>query len=88
MLDLEFPIGGHYDLHPGDVILLTTDGLEEAMNVRDEEFGRDRLRAALARLAGEPAETISQGLKAAVLEFVGDAPRRDDLTLIVAKARE
>jgi serine phosphatase RsbU (regulator of sigma subunit) len=88
MQNLDFPVGGTYELKSGDVVLLTTDGLEEAMNRSNEEFGRARLRETLSCSADRSAAEIARSIQSAVLSFMAGAPQRDDLTMIVVKARE
>jgi len=87
MRDLEFPVGGTYELHPGDIFLMTTDGIEEAMNSSSEEFSRERLREVLCANAGETAEKIGGAIRDAVKAFMAGAAQRDDLTMVVLKAR-
>lgn len=74
-------------LQPGDVLVAYTDGVTEAMNATDEEFGEDRLQAVLAEFALLSAE----GIRAAVIERVrawsAGAPQSDDLTFLVLKVR-
>ncbi len=73
-------------LQKGDVLLLYTDGLVEAMNDRKEEFGFDRLQHSLELLApGSPAD-IQDGLIAEVNKFSGAVEKQDDVTLVVVKA--
>lgn len=86
MKDLEFPMGPAHQLKKGDVMVMTTDGIEEAMNPASEEFGRDRLSKVLATNAQEPAADIVQAVRDAVLEFMAGADQRDDLTMVVVKA--
>ena len=74
-------------LAAGDVFLLFTDGLSEAMNGRAELFGERRLRDVLERATF--AETDEQELKDRILEeirrFVGDAAQHDDMTMVILK---
>ncbi len=72
-------------LRPGDVLVLCTDGVTAAANVREEEFGMERLlREAQARLA-QPAQDIAQALLSAAEQFQGRG-RRDDALVMVIKA--
>jgi phosphoserine phosphatase RsbU/P len=71
-------------LAPGDSLVLYSDGLTEAHNSAMEQFGSKRLVEYLARAAGEQAGKLHDGIRARVRDFVGDAPRFDDLTLMVA----
>ncbi len=70
---------------PGQVVALCTDGITEAWNERGEQFGRERLKQSLLRLASQPATSILEGVMQDVLDFRGSAPQRDDLTLVVLK---
>lgn len=91
-----YPLGVRYDtkfqettvpLERGDVLLFYTDGLIEARNAEGEEFGFERLQAALATLAPTDAIDIRDGLVAEVQGFMGDLPLEDDMTLLVLKVR-
>ena len=73
------------DLADGDVLIIFSDGLTEAMNDRDEFFGDERLRARLPALARLAAEDIGTRVVAAVDEFVGDRRPHDDLSLVVLR---
>ena len=70
---------------PGDIFALYTDGITESFNDADEEFGEERLAAALCR----HRDLSSNDLLAAVVDEVHRfSPREqhDDITLIIAKA--
>jgi len=73
------------ELSQGDVLIVFSDGLTEAMNGNDEFFGDERLRAHLPLLAGMPAEALGTRVVAAVDEFVGDRRPHDDLSLVVLR---
>ncbi|HSZ56052.1 MAG TPA: SpoIIE family protein phosphatase [Tepidisphaeraceae bacterium] len=72
------------DLEPGDVLLLYTDGLTDAMNSSQERFGRQRATDALQQ-GGASAGAIAQNVLEHLRAFVGNAKRTDDVTMIVAK---
>ncbi|MEW6321378.1 MAG: SpoIIE family protein phosphatase [Acidobacteriota bacterium] len=72
-------------LSPGDVLVIYSDGVTEAMNVREEEFGTDRLVAVLAEHHRADAGTILEHLVGAVREFSRGAPQHDDVTALVVK---
>jgi serine phosphatase RsbU (regulator of sigma subunit) len=72
-------------LDPGDILALYSDGVTEANNTAEEEFGEERLTEALRRHRAEPAETIVQAVRTAVAEFTAGAPQADDITLVIAK---
>jgi sigma-B regulation protein RsbU (phosphoserine phosphatase) len=69
-------------LRPGDRLLFFTDGLSEAANAAEEEFGEERLAAQLGAIGAAGAEEVKTGLLKAVSDFCGGA-FRDDATLIV-----
>lgn len=70
-----------YVLLPGEMVILFTDGITEAMNVRQEEFGDARMHAAIAA-AGQSASSVGQSVIAAAEAFAGDAAQNDDLTFV------
>jgi sigma-B regulation protein RsbU (phosphoserine phosphatase) len=73
-------------LNPGDAVVLLSDGIEDATNGRDEEFGPARAAEVLRRLANGNAEAIATGLLRAVDSFVGpDRSPSDDCTVLVLK---
>ncbi len=74
-------------LEPGDVLLLYTDGVTEAHDREGSEFGESRLIESLRRHAELPSRELQDAIVQDVLDFAGDDPLEDDLTLVVAKAR-
>lgn len=78
--DMEYP-QKVYKLLPEDVVLLYTDGINEAMNRQSQEYGMDRLRAAVSRGSLSSKQLIERIL-ADVRRFVGGAPQSDDQTLV------
>jgi len=75
-------------VHAGDVIVLYSDGLTEARNSKDEEFGEARLEQCIASVNGDSAEAILENIVVAVKKFAGRAPQADDLTVVVIKIKE
>ena len=73
-------------LEQGDVLVAFTDGISEAMNADDEEWGEERLIEAVdvGTRAGADGELIGR-IMAAADAFVGGAPQHDDMTLVVAR---
>jgi sigma-B regulation protein RsbU (phosphoserine phosphatase) len=74
-----------FRLHPGDVLLLTTDGIWEAASPAGKPFGKQGLRAELARQAGGSAQQIVDRLFSVVDAFTGGSRPRDDQTVVVLK---
>ncbi|MDN5934341.1 MAG: serine/threonine-protein phosphatase, partial [Pseudonocardia sp.] len=71
-------------LVPGDTLLVYTDGVTERRRGR-EQFGPERLLAAAAAAAGQPAAQVVEAVRAAVERFSGD-PRDDDIALLAVRA--
>ncbi len=69
----------------GDVIVLYTDGITEAMNAREEMFGETRLYDVIRQSNGLHAEEILAKVLTTVKEFTGDYPQSDDITLMVVR---
>jgi len=67
---------------PGDRLFLYTDGVTEAFDPRDEEYGEARLLAYLESQRGAPHRALVDGVIANVLLFCGTARPRDDMTLM------
>ena len=72
-------------LAPGDILILYTDGVTDAINLGEESFEMTRLQDVVLAHQTQSAAAIAEAIKAAVREFVGSAPQFDDLTLIVVK---
>ncbi len=73
-------------LAPGDWLIIFTDGLVEAENARQEEYGEPRLLAAIeAGKSIAPAEMLTS-LMAELDLFVGNTPQHDDVTCMLLKA--
>jgi sigma-B regulation protein RsbU (phosphoserine phosphatase) len=76
---------GALTLLPGDIFVGFTDGISEAMNKEDEEWGEERLIPAIAAHAAAPAADIVPYLIKEADRFVNGAPQHDDMTLVVMK---
>ena len=73
-------------LAPGDWLVIFTDGLEEAVNVRDEEYAEPRLLHAIdAGTSGRPSDMLKR-LMAELDLFVANTIQRDDVTCMLRKA--
>jgi PAS domain S-box-containing protein len=72
-------------LAPGDLIILTSDGVIEANNAAGELFSFDRLEQAVAAGPAHSAEAMLEHLKTAVSAFVGQTEPHDDMTIVVVQ---
>ena len=72
-------------IRPGQILVLTTDGVLEAHNTKGEMFGKDRFKEIIRRYADLGAEGIRLAMIDAVGAFRGDAHQEDDITLVVLK---
>jgi serine phosphatase RsbU (regulator of sigma subunit) len=72
-------------LAPGDLIILTSDGVIEANNAEGEMFSFDRLEQAVASGPAGSAEAMLEHLKTAITAFVGQTEPHDDLTIVVVQ---
>ncbi|MDE2803019.1 MAG: SpoIIE family protein phosphatase [Chloroflexota bacterium] len=78
-------VEGELTLEPGDTLVLYTDGVTEAMDAVNEEFGMERLRAVFAGGGPQGAEAANEAVFAAVREFVSGAPQSDDITCLTLR---
>jgi serine phosphatase RsbU (regulator of sigma subunit) len=70
---------------PGDILVLFSDGVTEAPNPTDEDFGDDRLAELVASMRDRPAKEIVEAIEKAVTDFTQGAPAADDITVVVAR---
>ena len=83
--------GGEYEQNsitcePGDTVVLYTDGVTEAINVRAEEFGMERLQGIFLSAPGDCRSAV-QSVFDTVSEFAGDAPQFDDITCLALRVK-
>jgi serine phosphatase RsbU (regulator of sigma subunit) len=71
-------------LQAGDVVLLYTDGVTEAMNEHTDEYGDERLQRASAA-SGTSADDLVSGVLQDVRTFTGKAAQHDDITIVAVK---
>lgn len=72
-------------IHEGDLFLLFTDGITEAMNASDDCFGEARLASIVREHADLPSDQLRERILREVAAFVGDAPQHDDMTMILLR---
>lgn len=74
-------------LEPGDTLVMFTDGVTEAMNPDETEFGTERLKMTLGGLVGKSSQQIIGGVRAAIKDFADGAEQSDDITMLVVKRK-
>ena len=72
-------------IHPGDLLVLYTDGVTETMNGDRELFGEERLADLVQQQAHQPARELVQALRNELTLFTNDQPFADDLTIVVSR---
>lgn len=73
------------DLNPGDVLVVFSDGVTDAMNPQGDEFGEVRLAAVVHEHRTRSSAEIVQAVNRAIAEWAAGSPLPDDLTLLVAR---
>ncbi|MFN0134710.1 MAG: PP2C family protein-serine/threonine phosphatase, partial [Phycisphaerae bacterium] len=74
-------------LRPGDLCLLYTDGVIEAMDFASQTFGRERLVESLLQHGSQPADQALRQIRWDIRRFVGLAEQSDDLTMVGLRLR-
>ncbi len=72
------------ELHPGDLLVIFSDGVSEAMSDEGELYGEERLLEAIRARRHLPVPELLEALAAAVIQFSG-REQEDDITLVVAR---
>ena len=75
-------------LEPGDLLCVYTDGLTEAVDAAEEEFGLGRLSTLIGKGRGLPLKELCDRVFAEVADFAADMPQYDDQTLLLVRRRE
>ncbi len=76
---------GRTKLYPGDVLVIYSDGVSEAVNPNGEEFGATRLYEVVARNLDTSASGIRDRIESALTKFCQGTPAADDITLVIVK---
>ena len=74
-------------LNKGSLFVIYTDGLEEAMNEKDEMFGDGRIISTIEENKNQSPDKILHTLRDSVLAHCGTRPIQDDVTMIVGKVK-
>jgi sigma-B regulation protein RsbU (phosphoserine phosphatase) len=77
--------GGEAMMSPGDTVLFYTDGVTEAQNTQEEEYGLPRLLEQFRRTQKLAVETQIDAIHRSVLAFACNSEPQDDLTLMIVK---
>lgn len=75
-----------FQFSSGSTLVIYSDGIPEAKNSKDEEFGEERLLEVLLKNKHLTSEKLLDRIVAATREFTGETPQSDDITSIVIKA--
>ncbi len=76
---------GEIELQSGDMLVGFTDGISEAMNPAEEEWGEDAMLDELKKITGKSSEEISHHIVAEADKFANGAKQHDDMTMIVVR---
>ncbi|MBX7054937.1 MAG: SpoIIE family protein phosphatase [Pyrinomonadaceae bacterium] len=69
----------------GDVLFIYSDGVSEANNLNEDEFGMERLKQVISTNVGRSASGIRDRVESALSDFTGTAAPNDDITLVIVK---
>jgi phosphoserine phosphatase RsbU/P len=75
------------EMHAGDCILLYTDGMREAVDINDEEFGMERMSETFRIAAPLGAEEVISRMQEELRQFTGEGPQMDDVTLVAIERK-
>lgn len=70
---------------PGDLLVIYSDGITEAMDEKDEEFGEERLEELISAHGADSADSLTDAIFEAARKHTGDSLQTDDMTLLVIK---
>lgn len=73
-------------LESGDILLMYTDGVSEALDRNDEDYGEERIEQFIPQYADKPAADIIEILLNDLNQFTAGEPQSDDITVVLVKA--
>jgi serine phosphatase RsbU (regulator of sigma subunit) len=79
------PDGPTIAIAPGDVLLLLTDGIEEAMSPDRQDYGQQRVLSVVREHRTKSAREIMDALFRSANDFMRGEPQGDDITAVVVK---
>ena len=74
-----------FELRDGDLLAIYSDGVTDAQNEAEEEFGTERLVEVLTRHAGDSCAAVVDSVFETIDAFAGNAPQFDDITMLVMR---
>jgi sigma-B regulation protein RsbU (phosphoserine phosphatase) len=80
-----YPAAERIQLCSGDIVLLLTDGIDEAVSPEEQLFGKERILSVVRQRATASAADLVEALYQEVRRFSGDTPQLDDATAVVVK---
>ncbi len=75
------------NLLPGDCVLFYTDGVREAVDSKDEEFGMERMSESFRMAAPLGSEAVLTRMQEELRHFTGEGPQMDDVTLVAIEKK-
>ena len=84
--DFQF-VEANVRLSSGDLLLLYTDGVTEALNSTEEEFGTERLAEIVLRTPDTSPRELVAALRRSIQEFTNGHPLEDDTTILAVKVQ-
>jgi sigma-B regulation protein RsbU (phosphoserine phosphatase) len=75
------------ELHEEDLLVLYTDGVTEAVNLQNQEFGRERLIKMSQQVKNAPVRQVVREIRQGLVEFTEDKPLADDTTIVICKIK-
>lgn len=75
------------EMESGDCVLFFTDGVKEALDLNEEEFGMERLSKVFSESAALGAEVVVKRVQEAVEKFSGEGAQMDDVTIVAIEKR-
>jgi sigma-B regulation protein RsbU (phosphoserine phosphatase) len=84
LTDIEFETDT-VSLAPGDLLIIYSDGITEAFNAADEDFGEERLMDVLMKHRITPVQQLMEEILSHVRAFMGNAPQSDDMSLLIVR---
>ena len=91
-----FPLGimpmaeydvGQLELQSGEALVIYSDGVSEAVNYKDEEFGMERLTEVIRKNLKTSASGLRDKVESALSDFTQTTPANDDITLVIVKRK-